>query len=284
WEAVDDEEKLADYRTASRAIEYLEQRPADQPFFLACGFLKPHVPLIAPKKYFELYDAAKMPLPEDFAPLPSGTGPAYRSNFDLFINRQATPELAREALRAYYACVSFTDAQVGRVLAALDRLKLRDDTAIVLFGDHGWHLGEKGMWSKMSLFEASTRVPMMVSAPGMARGKGCARTVELIDLYPTLSDLCGLRAPQNLEGRSLRPLLDNPSAAWDKPAYTFITRAKVNGATVRDERYRYTEWEAGREGRELYDHSNDPMESRNLADQPAHAATVARMQSLLRKG
>ncbi len=278
------EENLQDYRIASAAIEYLEKRPSDQPFFIGCGFHKPHVPFVAPKKYFDWYDPAAMQLPPDFAGMPTGTGPAYRANFDLFVNREATPALAREAIRAYYACASFTDAQVGRVLAALERLGLRDNTAIVLIADHGWHLGEKGMWAKLTLFEPSTRIPLIVSVPKMARGKGCARTVESLDVYPTLGDVCGLPHRVALEGKSLRPLLENPAARWDKPAYSFLRRGEVSGASVRNERFRYTEWDEGRAGSELYDYDKDPTESRNLAGDGGHAEVAKKMKALLRAG
>jgi iduronate 2-sulfatase len=284
WEATDSEETLLDYSIASRAIEYLEKRPQNEPFFIGCGFHKPHVPFVAAKKYYDLYDPAKMTLPPDFAGMPTGTGPAYRANFDLFVNREATVPLAREAIRAYYACASFTDAQVGRVLAALDRLKLRDNTVIVLVADHGWHLGEKGMWAKLTLFEPATRVPLIISAPKMAAGKGCSRTVESLDIYPTLADLCGLKVSPKLEGKSLRPLLQDPSHAWDKPAYTFIHRPQVAGATVRTERFRYTEWDDGKTAPELYDYDQDPTESHNRAADSAQAPTVRKMKELLRAG
>ena len=149
WLAVDSEPDQLDYKIASEAIEHLEKRPQDKPFFIACGFHKPHVPFIAPKKYFDWYDPESIQLPKDFAGTPTGTGPAYRANFDLFVNREATVPLAHEAIRAYYACASFTDAQLGRVLATLDRLKSSATTRwSVLIADHGWHLGEKGMWAK----------------------------------------------------------------------------------------------------------------------------------------
>ena len=292
WLAVESEVDQPDYRIATEAIEHLEKRPTDKPFFIACGFHKPHVPFIAPKKYFDWYDPADIQLPKDFAGMPTGTGPAYRANFDLFVNREATVPLAHEAIRAYYACASFTDAQMGRVLATLDRLNLRDNTIVVLVADHGWHLGEKGMWAKLTLFEPSTRVPLIVSAPPaagkMTAGKGCSRTVESLDIYPTLVDLCGLKAPSALEGKSLRPLLENPAARWDKPAYSFIKRGPAptaaSGASVRTEQFRYTEWNEGRDGAELYDYDKDPLESRNLAADAAQAPTVKRMKELLRAG
>ena len=285
WAAVDGEgETQADYRTATRAVELLEELSRGQkPFFLAAGFVKPHVPLIAPKKYFDLYDPAKIQLPPDFAPLPVSGGIAYRPNFDLFIQREATPELARQAIAAYYAATSFMDAQVGRVLAALDRLGLRKNTVVLAWGDHGWHLGEKGMWSKQTLFENVARVPLLISAPGYAAGKASPRTVEFVDIYPTLVELCGLPKAEGLEGASLVPLLRNPAAAWSKPAYTFQKRQNVLGVSVRTERYRYTEWDEGRRGSELYDYQTDPREDKNLAGDPSRASLVAEMKALLRR-
>ncbi|MGH9662611.1 MAG: sulfatase [Bryobacteraceae bacterium] len=282
WVAVDGEgEGQLDFRTASRAVELLGELKA-KPFFLAVGFAKPHVPFIAPKKYFELYDPDRMQLPGDFATMPASTDPSHRPNFDIFIRREAGEQQARQAIAAYYASISFMDAQVGRVLAALDQHGLRRKTAIVFFGDHGFHLGEKGMWSKMSLFEASTHVPLIVSSPG-ARGNGrtSPRTAELVDMYPTLAEVCGLRAPGGLDGESLGRLLDQPTSRWDNPAYTWVQRGSVLGATVRTERYRYTEWNGAQA--ELYDHSVDGDETRNLASDPKHKATTDSMQRLLRR-
>ena len=295
WEATSQEDDLPDARIASEAIERLEKRPQDKPFFVACGFHKPHVPFLAPQQYFDWYDPAAMQLPKTFAGMPAGRGPAYRSNFDLFVNREATPALAQDAIRAYYACTSFTDAQIGRVLGALERLGLRDNTAIVLIADHGWHLGEKGMWSKLTLFEPSTRIPLILSVPKLAQGKGCSRIVESVDVYPTLVDVCGLPKRTGIEGRSLRPLLENPGTRWHQAAYSFLRRRErdpvawpsgtvVNGASVRNEKFRYTEWDEGKAGSELYDYDEDPTESRNLATDGAHAETVKKMKALLRAG
>ena len=155
WERVDnaEQETLLDYTIADKAIQYLENRPKDQPFLIGCGFHKPHAPFVAPAKYFDLYNPADIRLPVDYAPRVTGTGPAYRANFDIFVNRDAPPELAKEGIASYYAAASFTDAMVGRVLSTLERLKLRDNTVVMLVADHGWHLGEKGMWSKMTLFD-----------------------------------------------------------------------------------------------------------------------------------
>jgi uncharacterized sulfatase len=195
----------------------------------------------------------------------------------------------RQMVQSYYASVTFMDAQVGRVLDALERLKLVENTIVVFFGDHGWLLGEHGQWQKMSLFEESARVPLIIAAPGArAKGKMSGRTVELVDLYPTLADLCGLPAVNGLEGRSLRPLLDNPRARWEKAAFTQVTRGgqqnRIMGRSVRTERWRYNEWDEGRQGVELYDHDRDPREQRNLANDPKYAETVAAMKRLLHSG
>jgi uncharacterized sulfatase len=286
-EAVEGEgDQLPDHRTATRAVELLEKL-RDKPFFLAVGFVKPHVPFVAPRKYFDLYDPKKIPLPSDFAakatPGPGVPAQALTRNGDVFIGRDATKDEAREMIAAYYACVSSTDAQVGRVLDALDRLKLRDSTVVVFFGDHGFHLGEKGKWSKHgSLYEAGTRVPLIVAGPPVKAGKACGRTVELVDLYPTLADVCALKPPGGLEGQSLSPLLKASAAAWDHPAYSFSQRGRVLGRSVRAERFRYTEWDEEGKRAELYDHESDPHEQRNLAPDPKYARTVKVMRTLLR--
>ncbi len=286
WEAAAEAEKLPDYRTASAAIVLLEKHK-DKPFFLAVGFVKPHTSFIASKAAFDLYESSKMPLPPDFAPRPT-VGPgvpaeALSPNGDIFIGRDASEAEARDFIRGYYACVSWMDEQTGRVLDALDRLGLRSKTIVVFWGDHGFHLGEKGKWSKHnSLYEVGTRVPMLVALPD-AKGAGSVsrRPVELLDLYPTLAELCGLPAPAGLEGKSLVPLLRDPAAPWDKPARSVTQRGRSFGRSVRTERWRYTEWPGGAE---LYDHSADPHEQKNLAADPAHAGTLAELKKLLPPG
>ena len=282
-----DGESNGDYRTATRAIEYLE-RHKDRPFFLAVGFAKPHSPPAAPKKFFDHYDPAKIQLPPDFAPSPAAP-PGFpeisipRRNADLFIGRDASPEEAREMIRAYYASVSFMDAQVGRVLDALDRLKLRDRTIIVFWGDHGYHLGEKGKWSKAySLYEVGARVPLIIAAPRVKPGVS-GRTVQLLDLYPTLVELCGLPRPPGIEGNSLMPLLRNPRAKWNHPAFTVTRFQDKIGKSVRTERWHYVEWDDGNAGGMLFDHSRDPFELKNLADDQAFARQVREMKRLLER-
>src|SRR5712664_351705 len=204
-----DGESHGDYKVATRAIQYLERYKA-KPFFLAVGFVKPHSPPTAPQKFFDLYDPDKIPLPPDFAPRP-GAPPGFpeisisKRNADLFIGRDASPKEAREMIRAYYASTSFMDAQVGRVIETLDRLGLRENTDIVFWGDHGYHLGEKGKWSKAySLFDVALRVPLIVAMP-RSKAQVSARTVQLLDMYPTLAELCDLPSPGKIEGHSFAP-------------------------------------------------------------------------------
>lgn len=280
-------ESHGDYKTATRAIQYLEKYK-DQPFFLAVGFVKPHSPPAAPKKLFDLYDPAKISLPPDFATHPAAP-PGFPEisiptrNADLFIGRNASPTEAREMIRAYYASVSFVDEQVGRVLDTLDRLHLRENTIVVFWGDHGYHLGEKGKWSKAySLFEVGLRVPLIIALPGGKAGV-TERPVQLLDLYPTLAELCGLPRPANNEGHSLVSLLRNPQAKWNYPAYSVTLFQGKLGKSVRTGRWHYVEWAEGQAGSMLFDHSNDPLELKNLAADPAYAKTVQEMKGLLKK-
>jgi len=282
-----DGESHGDYKVATRAIQYLE-RYKDKPFLLAVGFVKPHSPPTAPKKFFDLYDPDKIPLPPDFAPRPSAP-PGFpeisisKRNADLFIGRDASPKEAREMIRAYYASTSFVDAQVGRVIEALDRLGLRENTIIVFWGDHGYHLGEKGKWSKAySLFDVALRVPLIVAVP---RGKAqvSVRTVQLLDMYPTLAELCGLPPPQDNEGHSFAPLLKKPNAAWSYPAFSVTLFQGKLGRSVRTERWHYVEWDEGRAGAMLCDTVKDPHELKNIVADPAYAKTVQEMKSLLKQ-
>jgi iduronate 2-sulfatase len=288
-----DYEWTADVKNGKQAIELLKHwapsaKPLGKPFFLGLGFYKPHVPLVAPQRFFDLYPPDKMPLPKDFAPTPTAVDdvPRYalRYNLDLFYEERPTPERARAAMAAYYAYISFMDAELGRVLDALQRLGLRDDTVIVLWGDHGWHLGEKGMWGKGSLFDVSARAPLIIVDPRRPAGQACPRTVEFLDIYPTLVELCGLTMPPGLEGKSLVPLLNNATAAWDRPAYTLVAREDWLGRSVRTERWCYTEWDSGRRGVELYDLRSDPRESKNVAKNPTNASVIGEMKILLHAG
>jgi uncharacterized sulfatase len=252
-----------------------------KPFFLAIGFYKPHTPYVAPAKYFENYPMNTIKLPEE---------PAGNRDTKPKAALQSTPQplfgvtvdQARECKQAYYAAISFVDAQIGKVLDAMDRNKLWDSTVVVFWSDHGYHLGQHGLWMKQSLFEESARVPMIIVAPGAkGNGKMSPRTVEFVDLYPTLADLSGLKPPANLQGKSLRPLLDDPQAKWDKPAFTQVWRGSFAGHSVRTERWRYTEWNGGKDGVELYDQDSDPKEFTNLAGDPKHSATLAELKAMI---
>jgi iduronate 2-sulfatase len=277
-DGADDEQ--TDGKVANEAIRLIEEH-RDKPFFIAAGFYRPHCPYIAPKKYFDLYPAARVQMPQiSLDERAGGPMPAFASTMP-WPWFGVTREQGDEALRAYWAAISFADAQVGRLLDTIDRLKLSDNTVIVFWSDHGYHIGEHGLWMKMSVFENSARVPLIFAAPGHAAGKVSSRMVELVDLYPTLADLAGLDPPKNLAGASLRPLLDNPDGERNRPAYTQVTRGQQMGYSVRDERYRYTEWANGRRGTQLYDYQTDPGELKNLASDPEQADRVARMKKLI---
>ena len=285
-------EDHGDYHTADRTIEHL-RKYKDQPFFIACGFVKPHSPPTAPQRFFDLYDAKKIKLTPDFAAWPA-VPPGFPSaairkrNADLFIGRGASEAEAREVIRAYIASISWVDWNVGRVIAELDRLGLRDNTIIVFTVDHGYQLGEKGKWSKAgSLFEMGTRVPMLMAVPGAkGNGQSCYRIVESLDIYPTLVELCGLPQPAGLEGKSLVPLLNNPKAQWDRPAYSVWSEdgSTLHGVAVRTEKWRYAEYGPdGKNGAMLLDPHADPFEMKNLANDPQHAKVCAELSTLTRQ-
>ncbi|RYG04008.1 MAG: DUF229 domain-containing protein, partial [Chitinophagaceae bacterium] len=282
-----DGEKHGDYKTATRAIDFMEKHKSD-PFFLAVGFVKPHSPPTAPQKFFDLYDVNKMELPADF-----GTKPKAPEGFpelsipprntDLFIVRESTPELAREMKRAYWASTSFMDAQVGRVMDALEKNNLDKNTIVVFFGDHGYHLGEKGKWSKAySLFDLGLRVPLIIAVPN-GQAQASTQVVELLDLYPTLAELCGLPKPKNKEGHSVVPLLKNPLQQRDFPAYSITAYKDKIGKSVRTNEWHYVEWQDGAAGSMLFKHPDDPTESKNLANDPNYAKVAAKMKALLKK-
>lgn len=276
------DEEQTDGKVATEAIRLLEEN-RDRPFFLAVGFFRPHSPYVAPKKYFDLYPLETIPAPadptQDLKDIPEAALWVRPPNWGL------GDDAMRRATRGYYAAISFTDAQVGRVLDALERLGLEENTIVVFWGDHGYSLGEHGQWMKQNLFEEVARAPFIIAAPGLAAGEATARTVEVLDLYPTLADLAGLPAPERVQGRSLRPLLTTPEAPWPHAAYTQTPRrrgeSKFFGRSVRTERWRYTEWDEGRRGVELYDHATDPEERTNLADDPRYAGAVAVLKQML---
>jgi iduronate 2-sulfatase len=279
-----------DYHVADRAIEFLNQNK-NRPFFIGCGFVKPHSPPSAPQRFFDLYDPDKLELPPDFAAWPT-VPPGFPKaairphNADLFIGRGATPDEAKQVIRAYIASISWVDWNVGRVLAELDRLGLRQNTIVVFLADHGYQLGEKGKWSKAgSLFEMGTRVPLIISAPGMnGNGQTCTRIVQSLNVYRTLVELCNLPLPPGNEGRSMVPLLQNPKSAWDHPAYSVWSEdgKTLHGTAIRTPDWRYAEFGPdGSNGAMLLD-PRDPWESKNLADDPRYADVRAKLSGLVR--
>lgn len=280
-----DGQSHGDYNVAERAIRFLNEYH-DRPFFLACGFAKPHSPPTAPQRFLQLYDAAKLLLPATFAAVPAAPrgfpSISITRNSDLFIDRPASPDEARQMLAAYYASVSWTDWNVGRVIAELERLNLRHKTIIVFWGDHGYHLGEFGKWAKHgSLFEIGTRVPLIISVPGIKEsGKAFDGPVQTLDLYPTLAQLCGLTAPSGVEGHSLVPLLSNIQSAWDYPAYSVAGSASNLGVAVRTRRFRYAQWTGTNPGAMLIDEQADPNETNNLVENPTYATTVNELAAL----
>lgn len=278
WLETDDQdEDEPDSISATKAIDLIEKHKSS-PFLITVGFYNPHLPYIAPKKYFDLYpptavNLLKEPL-DDRNDIPKVALPGCKP---------LTDETRRQAIAAYYAATSFMDAQVGRLLDALDRLKLWDNTVVIFISDHGYHLGEHGgLWLKNTVFEEAARVPLIVAAPGRRSGASSKRLVESVDLYPTLVELCDISKPSGLEGTSIVPLLKNPNKEWKKAAYTQALHGQVMGRSVRTERYRYTEWD--NKEAELYDHKTDPKEYKNLNQDPKNEKVVERMKLLLKAG
>ena len=311
-----------DGRMAADAEWVLERcaKQKDRPFFLAVGFFRPHTPYVAPKPYFDRFPAAQMPVvqgvKEDQADVPTAALASSKREQEAM-----TDEQRRLTLQAYYASISFMDANVGRVVAALDRLGLADNTVIVFTSDHGYHMGEHGLWQKMSLFEESARVPLLIVAPGVSKKGAVVKSpVSHVDLFPTLAELCGVQAPANLQGQSLVPMLKDASATGRGWALTQVQRGiaaatpggkaakggkgkaaaasearkgeftregagaaqRFFGYSLRTARWRYTEWGEGAHGRELYDHDADPKEITNLAERAEHAKTIAELSQQLR--
>jgi iduronate 2-sulfatase len=279
------DEEHTDGKVAAEVIALLEKNK-DRPFFIGAGFYRPHCPFIAPRKYFDMYPLDRIAAPKwspgDVEKVPP---PAW---FTTPPNWNVSEEGVRATIQAYYASISFLDANVGRLLDALDRLGLAENTIVVFISDHGYLLGERGQWMKQMLFERSARAPLIVAGAGVsAKGQPSQRIVEFVDLYPTLADLAGLTPPPGLHGRSLTPLLKDPKAAWDHPAVTQVRRGNATngffmGYSVRTEQWRYVEWDDGKRGTELYDEKADPAELHNLAADPDRAKIVAEMQALLR--
>jgi len=276
------------------AIEQL-RRLKDKPFFMAMGYYKPHLPFNAPKKYWDMYKPEDIRLADN--PFIPKNAPSYATtNWGELRNYCGIPkegpcseELARNLIRGYGACVSYTDAQIGRLLAELDRLGLRDNTVVILWGDHGWKLGEHAGWCKHTNFELDTHVPMILSVPGQkTAGRRTRALTEYVDIYPTLSQLCGLPIPEHLEGLSMVPLMKDPDRTWKKAAFSQYPRGKVMGYSMRTQRFRYTEWQDRKTrevvARELYDHQKDPEENVNMAGHARYERDVRRLSTMLRAG
>ena len=276
-EAVGDDLVHADGMAADHAIDFLK-RNKDKPFFLACGFVRPHVPLVAPVKYFKLYDREAMQAPQvpegDLEDVPQIIR-NYKRNSSTY---DITPKLHKGLLEAYYASVSYMDAQVGRVLACLDELGLKDNTIVVFTSDHGYLLGHHNKFQKQHLFEEATRVPFIVSVPWMkdCHGQATRQITELIDLYPTVAELAGLEAPDSLQGESLLPLLNDPTSSdWTKDVA--FTISHKGGESIRTHDWRFTQWAFGAGGMELYDLNKDPGEFTNQAENPVYAARLKQL-------
>jgi len=292
---------LNDGWTANRAIEILgERKGKNEPFFLAVGFAKPHLPFVAPKKYWDLYDPAKLPVAASSEP-PKGA-PSYAPQFGGELRQYhgipksgAIPaDQARQLVHGYHAAASFADAQIGRLLAALKEKGLAENTIVILWGDHGWHLGDHGMWCKHTNYEMATRAALVMRIPGQkATGKPSERFVEFVDIFPTLAEVCGLPKPEGVEGFSFAPLLNDPKKEWKLAAFSQYPRGSketgpLMGYAVRTEGYRYVEWRkkgtADVVSRELYDHKADPNEDVNIADDSKNRAIIEQHAKILADG
>jgi arylsulfatase A-like enzyme len=279
-------EQEPDYRMAQTAVALLKEfAKSKQQFFLAVAQSRPHTPLIAPKQYVDMYDPAKIPDPP--APVESLRGFPYMQratggNPDIFMKAQPTRQQVKEAIAAYYACVSFVDDNLGMVLDALEKEGLADNTIVVFLGDHGFHLGDHGCWSKYSMLEATRRVPLIVRVPGMpANGMVCRQFVEFVDLVPTLGALVKLDLPKNLEGTSFVPLLSKPEQSWKNAVFMVDGDG---GQMVRTRKYSYLALKKGPVSTALYDLEKDPWETVNLADDSAYASARQEMAELLKEG
>jgi len=291
------DDTFVDGKVARLAASTLaELKRQDRPFFLAVGMARPHLPFVAPKKYWDLYDPAKIYEPA-FRKLPAGAPAFVGHNNSELKSYSDIPDLgpiddqtARHLRHGYYAAISYMDAQVGLVLDALEKEGLADNTVIVLWGDHGWQLGEHGLWHKHTNFELAARAPLLISVPGQkAAGRRSASLAEFIDIYPTLADLCGLPKPKDVEGVSLKPVLDDAAAKVRPVAISQYPRSDAGkslmGYSLRDDRWRLTLWRDRAtnaiHATELYDEVGDPHETVNVAAKPEHAEVIARLTKFL---
>ena len=290
WEIADmADNAYPDGVTAEKAIEDLNKlSQKDQPFFLAVGFVKPHLPFNAPKKYFDMYNhdsivVASNPFIPENAPEESihNSGELRGGYIDVPKSSPLPDDYARWLIHGYQACVSYVDAQVGKVLNELERLELDDDTIVILWGDHGWNLGEHTMWCKHCNYETSLRAPIILKAPGINGGKASNALIEFIDIYPTLVEMCGLPVPRHCDGKSFQPLLENPHLPWKEHIFSRYH----HGETITTKRYQYSEWRDSEDGpviaRMLYDHENDPDENKNVAEHADYQQQVTKLEKVL---
>lgn len=287
------DEEQTDGKSVTKTVQLLEQfAQSGKPFFIGMGFFRPHTPFVATRRWFERHPKDGVLLPvgptDDLLDIPEIALHIKPPNYGL-----GESDL-RDCLRGYRSSISCLDAQVGHLLETLERLKLAENTIVVFWSDNGYMVGEHGQWQKQMLFDESARVPLIIYAPGAkGNGQACIRPVELLDVYPTLRELCNLpHPPQKLEGTSLVPMLTEPTAPSERAIYTQVTRRigkgksarLIMGYTVRTQRWHYTEWGPnGKQGRELYDHEADPQEFKNLVDDPGHAQTIAQLRPMLKR-
>lgn len=284
WEMADvPDDAYDDGKTAEKTIEDLRRMKAgNQPFFIACGFSKPHLPFNAPKKYYDLYDPAQLDLADNRFAItgkpPECTNSNEIQNYSLVSDWPDKEAFHRQARHAYYACVSYVDALIGKILAELKALDLDKNTIIVLWGDHGWHLGEHNFWGKHNTLNNALQVPLIVRVPGSKQNLQTDALVEFVDIYPSLCEFAGLSYPAShtLEGKSFAPLLNNPNQPWKEAVFSQWKKANA----VKTDRYLYTEWSSG--SKMLFDHQSDPQENINIANKPELAGTVAYLSSLLK--
>lgn len=278
----DDQHK--DGKNSLQVIEWLEKKAyGDKPFFIAMGIHKPHVPYLAPQSYFDLYPKEKLSYipnrPNLWDSIPKDAMVKRFETFGFELGKE-NDALRREYMQAYHACVSFADAQIGRVMDKLKQEGLWEDTIIVMTSDHGYHLGEHFLWGKVTLFDIGTRVPFMIRAPQYSKAQTKSNTiVELVDIYPTLADLAGFEIPSHIQGKSLKPvLLGDEDVYQGEYAYTVVTRGEELGRTLRDQKWHYTKWP---EGEELYNLQKDPREVNNLSNNPEYQSKLVEMRKLL---
>jgi arylsulfatase A-like enzyme len=279
----------ADGQTADKVISDLRRlKKVGKPFFLTAGFVKPHLPFNAPKKYWDMYDRDEIDMADNpFAPKDAPKAAIHtwgelRSYHGIPKKGRLSDEAARTLVHGYYACVSYIDAMVGKVLGELDRLGLADNTIVVLWGDHGWNLREHGLWCKHANFDTSMRAPLIVRAPGVKGGKESEALTEFVDIYPSLCELSNVPTPQHVEGTSFVPLLKNPDRRWKKAVFSRY----FNGESIRTDRYLYTHWKRGDKqyARMLYDHKVDPGENTNISELPENAGLIRELEDMMERG